>query len=126
MTRQQPIRNDRNQAKIDYCYECTFSRQNYHPRRLLGNYIPLKLHRLSLVYKFIFLGGGGGGLKTSDPRLLRPWYARQFYSSVPVNGLISRHPNLKFLRFFVSNCRYLSKYPPPPFKTKSTIVILTN
>ena len=64
--------------------------------RLLGNYIPLKLYRLSLVYNFFL----GGGLKTPDPRLLRPCYARQFYSSVPVNGLISRHPNLKFLRFF--------------------------
>jgi hypothetical protein len=30
--------------------------------RLLGNYMPLKLHRLSLVYKFFFWGGA------EDPR----------------------------------------------------------
>jgi hypothetical protein len=85
--------------------------------RLLGNYIPLKLHRLSLVYNLFFLGGG---LKTRDPRLLRPCYQRQTILLVR-NGLISRHPNLKFLRFLLFLIVDISASIPPPLKRKAPL-----
>ena len=92
--------------------------------RLLGNYIPLKLHRLSVVHKL--LRGGGGRLKTPDHRLLRPCYRRQTSLLVSASKRVNfSSPQFKIFKIFiVSNCRYLSKYPPP--LTKSTIVILTN